>query len=129
MDGAKIGSFSTGTTDAIVDSGTSLITGPSKDIKKIAEAVGAKSSLTGQYTIDCDEVESIPDITWTIDGVDYTVPGPKLVIQTAGMCLFAMMGMDFPKPGPQWILGDVFMREYYTVFDYENEKIGFAKAI
>jgi len=68
-------------------------------------------------------------MTWTIDGKDYTVPGPKLVIQTAGMCLFAMMAMDMPKPGPAWILGDVFMREYYTVFDYENEKIGFAKAI
>lgn len=129
MDGVKIGSFSTGPTDAIVDSGTSLITGPSKDIKEIASAVGAKSTITGQFTIDCDKVEKIPDITWTIDGKDYTVSGPKLVIQTSGMCLFAMMGMDFPKPGPQWILGDVFMREYYTVFDYDNKKLGFAKAI
>jgi len=129
LDGAKVGSFSTGPTDAIVDSGTSLITGPSIDVKAIAASIGAKAGITGQYTIDCDKVENLPDMTWTIDGKDYTVPGPKLVIQTAGMCLFAMMAMDMPKPGPAWILGDVFMREYYTVFDYENEKIGFAKAI
>jgi hypothetical protein len=25
-------------------------------------------------------------------------------------------------------LGDVFMREYYTVFNYAEQKIGFAKA-
>lgn len=129
MDGVQIGLFSVGSTDAIVDSGTSLITGPSKDILAIALEIGAKPTLTGQYTIDCEQVESIPDITWKINGNDYVLPGKSLVIQSAGMCIFAMMGMDFPKPGPQWILGDVFMREYYTVFDYEEKRIGFAKAV
>lgn len=127
--GIKIGSFSTGATDGIVDSGTSLLVGPSSDVSKIANAIGATKTLTGQFTIDCDQVDKIPDMTFTIDGKDYTVPGSKVVIQSTGMCLFAMMGMDFPEPGPKWILGDVFMREYYTVFDYENEQVGFAKAI
>ncbi len=68
-------------------------------------------------------------MTFTIDGKDYTVSGSKIVINSGGMCLFAMMGMDFQAPGPKWILGDVFMREYYTIFDYENEQVGFAKAI
>lgn len=129
MDGVKIASFSTGKTDAIVDSGTSLITGPSSDIRSIANQIGAKPTITGQYTLDCDALESIPDITWTIGGKDYTVAGKDLVIQSGGICIFAMMGMDFPKPGPQWILGDVFMRKYYTVFDYEKEQVGFATAV
>lgn len=128
-DGVKIGLFSTGPSDAIVDSGTSLITGPSKDILAIALVIGAKPTITGQYTIDCEKVDDIPEITWTIDGKDYPVPGKDLVISASGTCLFAMMGMDFPKPGPQWILGDVFMRKYYTVFDYEQERVGFAKAV
>jgi len=128
-DGVKIGLFSSGPSDAIVDSGTSLITGPSKDILAIALEIGAKPTITGQYTIDCEKVDDIPEITWTIDGKDYPVPGKDLVISASGTCLFAMMGMDFPKPGPQWILGDVFMRKYYTVFDYEEERVGFAKAV
>ena len=129
MDAVKIGEFSIGESDAIVDSGTSLIIGPKMDILAIALEIGAKPTMTGQYTIDCEKVAGIPDMTWTIAGKEYTVAGKKLVIQSAGMCIFAMMGMDFPAPGPQWILGDVFMREYYTVFDYAEKRVGFAKAV
>jgi hypothetical protein len=73
-------------------------------------------------------VDQIPDIVFTIGGQEYTIPGSKTIIQAQSICLFAFMGMDFPEPGPQWILGDVFMREYYTVFNYVDETIGFAKA-
>lgn len=129
MSGVKIGSYSTGPTNAIVDSGTSLLIGPTKEITAIASTIGATKSIIGQYTIDCAKVKDIPDLTFTIDGKEYVLSGSKLVIQSASMCLFAMMGMDFKAPGPQWILGDVFMRKYYTVFDYEKEQVGFAEAV
>jgi len=113
---------------AIVDSGTSLMTGPRSEIVKLAKAAGATPNIVGEYTIDCKKVPDLPDVVFTIGGTDYTVPGPKTVIQAQGTCLFAFMALDIPAPGPQWILGDVFMREYYTVFNYLDETIGFAKA-
>lgn len=135
LDGASAGDYHSATNSdgtpitAIIDSGTSLITGPKSEISKLAAAVGAKPNIVGEYTIDCDKVDSLPDIVFTIDGVDYTVPGKDAIISAQGTCLFAFMGMDFPKPGPQWILGDVFMRQYYTVFNYLDQTVGFAKAI
>ncbi|CAJ1952280.1 unnamed protein product [Cylindrotheca closterium] len=113
---------------AIVDSGTSLLAGPKADVAKIAAAAGATANIVGEYTIDCKKIDDLPDIVFTIGGIEYTIPGKKAIIQAQGTCLFALMGIDFPAPGPQWILGDVFMREYYTVFNYNDKTIGFAKA-
>jgi hypothetical protein len=114
-------------TQGIVDSGTSLLTGPTAAVKALAKSVGAKANFAGEYIVDCDA--QLPDLTFTIAGAEYTLTGDEYIIKSGTTCLFAMMGMDIPRPaGPLWILGDVFMRKFYTVFDYENEQLGFALA-
>jgi len=132
MDSIQAGDYKKDSADGkitgIVDSGTSLITGPKAEISKIAKAVGATANIVGEYTIDCAKVPDLPDVVFSIGGTEYSVPGPKTVIQAGNTCLFAFMALDIPAPGPQWILGDVFMREYYTVFNYHDQTIGFAKA-
>ena len=61
------GAYASGSTDGIVDSGTSDITGPTTEIAKIAASAGALSDMTGQYTIDCEKVANIPDLDFTIN--------------------------------------------------------------
>lgn len=135
LDSISAGSYSStpnedgSVTTGIVDSGTSLLVGPKRHVAKLAAAVGAKGNFMGQYTIDCATIDSMPDIVFTIAGKEYALPGKTAVLQAQGSCIFAVMGMDFPAPGPQWILGDVFMRQYYTVFNYLDKTVSFAKAV
>ncbi|CAM9566325.1 unnamed protein product [Scytosiphon promiscuus] len=128
MDSVTVaGSSVTSVNAAILDSGTSLLVGPKEDVKKIASKVGAVSFMNGEYLMPCSS--DLPPLTFTIGGKDYTLEGDEYVIKAGNdkVCILAIMGMDVPAPmGPLWILGDVFMRKYYTVFDYGNAQIGLA---
>lgn len=109
---------------AIVDTGTSLITGPSFYIQQLASELGIRKFL-GQYVTDCNK--KLADINITINGETYSLSSKDYLIQDNGICIFGFMELDIPPPnGPLWILGDVFIRKFYTVFDYGNYQVGFA---
>uniref|UniRef100_A0A8C9EUP1 cathepsin E n=1 Tax=Pavo cristatus TaxID=9049 RepID=A0A8C9EUP1_PAVCR len=116
---------------AIVDTGTSLLTGPTKDIKEMQRYIGA-TPMDGEYVVDCSRLSSMPIVTFTINGIPYVLSAEAYTLmQSDGMdiCLSGFQGMDIAPPaGPLWILGDVFIRQYYSVFDRGNNRVGFAPA-
>ena len=128
LDDVKVGGSSYDTAvSGIIDSGTSLITGPTAVVKKIADAIGAKANFAGEYIVDCST--ALPAVAFTIAGKDYVFENDDLILKSGTTCILALMGLDVPRPsGPLYILGDPFMRKYYSVFDYVNKKIGFALA-
>lgn len=111
---------------AIIDSGTSLLAGPKETVAALAKQAGATSIMGKEYIIDCSKTSSLPDLTVTLGGKDFTLAASDYVLQVSGQCLFAFIGIDVPPPrGPLWIMGDIFMRKYYSVFDYGNKKMRF----
>jgi len=111
---------------AIVDSGTSYITGPVDAVDEIAKDMGAQDLGNGLYTIDCDKAETAPIISFEIDGLDYNFKGEDLVLQAGNICILTISSGYFGPYGPKWILGDSFMRKYYTKFDMQKKQVGFA---
>ncbi|CBZ52503.1 Renin, related [Neospora caninum Liverpool] len=109
----------------------------------------------GTFFISCDKEKVLRDLQLEVEGQDYPIKIKDLLIPVStapgAPCLFGMMGLKalegdastpkgvkgFPTPrllasekgpiGRTWILGDLFMRNVYTVFDYDNKQIGFAR--
>ncbi|XP_037710875.1 lysosomal aspartic protease-like [Drosophila subpulchrella] len=103
---------------AIADTGTSLIVAPYDAYVTLSEIVNAGED----GYLDCSTVSSLPNVTFNIGGTDFVLTPSEYIIQSEGTCMsaFEYMGTDF------WILGDVFIGQYYTEFDLGNNRIGFA---
>jgi cathepsin D len=115
----------------IADTGTSLIAGPKAAIKEINDKIGATTGATGQATVDCSKLSSMPSVDFVLKGRSFTLTAEQYVLQVSAgsktQCLSGFMGIDIPGR-ELWILGDVFIGAYYTVFDYGNQQVGFATA-
>lgn len=124
LDGLSIGgsTVSLSTQDAIVDTGTTLIVGPLSDVQQIASAVGASSSGLGEYTVDCSKIASLPTLTVSFGGRGFNLTGEQYVLKDGNSCLLGVTGSF----DPQYIIGDVFLRQYFSVFDVDNGRVGFA---
>ncbi|WFD32844.1 saccharopepsin [Malassezia sp. CBS 17886] len=117
-------------TGAAIDTGTSLIAMPSDIAEILNKMIGAKRSWTGQYSVDCSKVPSLPTLTLFLDGKPYALNGTDYTLNVQGTCISAFTGIDLPPPvGPLWIVGDVFLRRYFTVYDLDKNAVGFANAV
>ncbi|KAK2754011.1 Vacuolar protease A [Arachnomyces sp. PD_36] len=116
-------------TGVILDTGTSLIALPSTLAELLNKEIGAKKGFNGQYTVECNKRDSLPDLSFTLSGHDFTIGPYDYILEVQGSCISSFMGMDFPEPvGPLAILGDAFLRQWYSVYDLGNSEVGLAKS-
>ncbi|XP_049419611.1 pepsin A-like [Epinephelus fuscoguttatus] len=108
---------------AIVDTGTSLIVGPQSSISNINQVVGAYSQ-NGNDMVSCNNIGQMPDVTFHIQGQEFTLPSSAYIRQSYYGC-----HSGFGNGGSSlWILGDVFIRQYYSIFDRGQNRVGLARA-
>ncbi|RDA91845.1 hypothetical protein CP533_3669 [Ophiocordyceps camponoti-saundersi (nom. inval.)] len=116
-------------TGVILDTGTSLNVLPSSIAEMLNAEIGAKKSWNGQYTLDCAKRDKLPDVVFSLAGLNYSLPATDYILEVSGTCISTFQGMDIPAPaGPLAILGDAFLRRYYSVYDLEKGAVGLARA-
>nr|P81498.2 RecName: Full=Gastricsin; AltName: Full=Pepsinogen C-1; Flags: Precursor [Suncus murinus]BAB11753.1 pepsinogen C [Suncus murinus] len=115
---------------AIVDTGTSLLTVPQQFMSALQQATGAQQDQYGQLAVNCNSIQSLPTLTFIINGVQFPLPPSAYVLNTNGYCFLGVEPTYLPSQNgqPLWILGDVFLRSYYSVYDMGNNRVGFATA-
>lgn len=137
----------------VVDTGSSLITGPTGEIEKLLAKI--RTSET------CDNVKTMPEISIQLQDKDgnvvsypltpdeYTlrtleeVPGSG---DTGYLKEFPILGGDgatapditnrcdpgigvMDVPGRKWVLGNTFLRRYYSIYDDDHGAVGFVRSI
>nr|XP_017001714.2 lysosomal aspartic protease [Drosophila takahashii] len=113
---------------AIADTGTSLIVVPQAAYTKINRQLGASDNGDGEAFVRCGRVSSLPKINLNIGGTIFTLaPRDYIVKVTQNGVTYCMSAFTYMSDITFWILGDVFIGKFYTVFDKGNERIGFAR--
>ncbi|GMS82593.1 hypothetical protein PENTCL1PPCAC_4768 [Pristionchus entomophagus] len=128
----SVGSYSSNArVDAISDTGSAWIGAPASAVAGVVAATGAKiDPINNLYTVPC--AGKYPDLVFTIGGREYTVPSMDYVLDLGygkGKCYLAVYAVSGGGFGPDWILGDTWIRANCNVYDIGQRRIGFAKSI
>uniref|UniRef100_A0A8C8ASS6 Peptidase A1 domain-containing protein n=1 Tax=Otus sunia TaxID=257818 RepID=A0A8C8ASS6_9STRI len=111
----------------IVDTGTFLLTIPGQFMSTFLQQLGAEESDDG-YIVDCSSVPSMPTLYFAISGAQLSLPPSVYVLNNDGVCNVGVEStyVSSTNGQPLWILGNVFLRQYYSIFDIANNRVGFA---
>ncbi|BFF95372.1 aspartic proteinase A3-like [Drosophila madeirensis] len=113
---------------AILDVGTSLIVAPAAAVTKINQILNVlnPTDTSGVFLVNCSMISSLPTMFLTIARNDFPLQPSDYILKYGETCVSSftsLAGSDL------WILGEVFMGAYYTVYDLGYNQIGLAKAL
>eukprot|EP00929_Paragymnodinium_shiwhaense_P089600 TRINITY_DN4975_c0_g2_i1.p1 TRINITY_DN4975_c0_g2~~TRINITY_DN4975_c0_g2_i1.p1 ORF type:complete len:472 (-),score=118.45 TRINITY_DN4975_c0_g2_i1:66-1400(-) len=104
-----------------VDTGTSQLAGPSELITTLRQKL--------QFKSDCSDMASLPKIGFVIGDRVLNLMPADYMDKEGKTCDLSLMSLDVPPPkGPLFIFGIPFLQKFFTVYDLENKRVGFAAA-
>jgi cathepsin D len=133
MDGIQVGTTvlkPAGGYKVISDTGTSLLAGPTAAVQKICTALGGVyQSQYGLYFVDCNTSKRDP-IQLVFQGKTFDITAESYILPLEEGSTQCFLGIQPFNGGTSldWILGDTFIRNWYQIYDFGNNRIGFAKA-
>lgn len=116
---------------AMTDSGTSCVYMPNIIYDAVLNNIREMSmnrdnveiSWDGEILIDCKDVSELPIIEILYGGYWMEMLPEDYIVEYEGYCFACLGKADY---GEEWILGDAFMRGFYSTHDHKSQKFGFA---
>ncbi|KAF8129279.1 aspartic peptidase domain-containing protein [Boletus edulis] len=109
---------------AIVDTGTTLILGSTDAVRQFYSGLSATARDGGLYTMPCN---AMPNVSVTIQGKLFAISAEAFNLgfyDTARtQCVGGIASTDIDD---MWILGDIFLQNVYSIFDFGKASVGFA---
>ncbi|XP_057583262.1 pregnancy-associated glycoprotein 2-like [Hippopotamus amphibius kiboko] len=116
--------------EVMLDTGTGLLVGPTRSITIIRKLING-TRFGQEYVVPCSFITQLPTFTVNINGTDYPVPAQAYIWKSPeGQCFSTFREHPVTSNKSEiWILGDVFLRLYFSVYDRGNNRIGLAPAV
>ncbi|KAF9328101.1 hypothetical protein BG006_008661 [Podila minutissima] len=111
----------------IMDTGTTLMIVPLQISYGIHRAIHGAREYGQTWTVPCDLGSQFPEgeVQLEISGKRFKIPFEDLVREPTGEAELCYSGIQ-PSSSNFMIIGDVFIKNNYVVFDQENKRVGIA---
>jgi cathepsin D len=122
---------------AAIDTGTTLIGGPTVDVNAIWAAVPGSAPIVNQQGFFSFPCSTTVQVTLSFGGKAWPISTTDMnlgqISRGSSRCLGAIfdlsLGSNIPSGSgnPSWVVGDTFLKNVYSVFSADTSSIGFAQ--
>lgn len=118
---------------ALIDTGTSYMSAPRAVVRRISDILEKDygfgpeySNRVGNATHKCsaEAYAKLTSLKFSFDGIEYNLPKTDWLPRRDGKCVIQIMRQE-----GQLFLGINWFNTYYTAFDMEKKRIGFAESV
>jgi hypothetical protein len=120
--GKKLGLCGSKGCQVAFDTGTNILAGPSRIVAPILEQLNINK--------ECSNYDDLPLLGFHFGEYELNLEPSDYVLKSGSNCWPKISKLDLPPPtGPLMLLGEPFLKRYYTVYDRQALRMGVGLAV